>query len=275
MKIISSIFVTSLAAVAISGSASASVYFTNFETGYVGGDLNGQQDWSTNGSTTADVAAIIGVGGPFGSRAATIGFVNPLDQNNVYVSNTASTPLVGVSVPNASFSALFQVQDSDTIYGPGAEIRDTFGFRLENASGVNLFSFILSPFDQAALPENDTNFNTYSWSTGVGAPTTVLSGLAAEELFAYTFTVNFFDAGAGDVGFSANINNIDFFSGTLLGLSSETISEFGAFWNTTNGAANSGSNFLIFDNVSLIPEPSSALLGVLGAAFAFGRRRRA
>ena len=36
-----------------------------------------------------------------------------------------------------------------------------------------------------------------------------------------------------------------------------------------------GSNMLIFDGVSLVPEPSSMLLGLLGTSLAFVRRRRA
>lgn len=268
-------FVIGLVAMgASSGLANASVYFTNF-TGYSLGDLNGQNGWTSNGAT-ADTGYVQSVGGVWGGRAGTIGYVDPVSPAIPYVSHSASTPMVDtVGDMNASFSALFQVQDSDSGFGGGSADRDSFGFRLQNSSGDNLFSFILTPFSQNATPESNTNFNTYSWSTGVGAPTVVLSGLAAQENNAYTFTVNFFDAGGGNVGFNANINNIDMFSGTLAGLGGQTISNFGAFWNTTTGTADPGSNFMLFDNVSLVPEPSSALLGLLGAAFVFGRRRRA
>lgn len=277
----SSKFVCGLVALgASSGLANASVYSTNF-TGYTLGDLNGQNGWTSNGAT-ATTGYVQSIAGVWGGRAASIGYVDPVSPAIPYVSHSVSTPMVDtVGNMNASFSALFQVQDSDSGYGTTpAEIaaaadRDSFGFRLQNSTGDNLFSFILTPFAQSATPETTTRFDTYSWSTGVGAPTVALAGLAAQENNAYTFTVNFFDAGAGNVGFNANINNINYFSGTLAGLSGQTISNLGAFWDTTTGAAGPGSNFMIFDNVSLIPEPSSALLGLLGASFAFVRRRRA
>lgn len=258
---------------AASGSLNAAVYFTNFN-GYSIGDINGQNGWTSNGAT-ADTGFIQSIGGaPWNGRAATIGFVDPVTPSVPYVSRSISTPLVGGGVPT-SFSVLFQIQDSDSGYGPGAEDRDSFGFRLQNGSGANLFSFILTPFAQVAEPENSTNFNTFSWSTGTGAPTVALpGGNAAQENFAYTFTVNFFDLGSGNVGFNADVNGAAF-GGTLTGLGSETISSFGAFWDTTTGTASPGSNFMIFDNVSLVPEPSSALLGLLGASCVFLRRRRA
>lgn len=275
MKLFSPIIFTASACLVLSNSVHALSYFTSFN-GYTLGELDGQQGWTSNGATATTGFVSSVAGSPWNGRAGSIGFVDPAIPAVSYVSqsNFTPTPLIG-TFPPASFSALFQVQDSDSGFGPGAQDRDSFGFRLQNSVGDNLFSFILTPFSQSPTPESSTNFNTYSWSTGLGAPTTVLTGLAAQENFAYTFTVNFFDAGAGDVGFNANINGIDNFSGTLTGLGSQSISTIGAFWDTNTGAAGPGSNFMLFDNVTLIPEPSSALLGILGTSCLFFRRRRA
>lgn len=257
--------------VAFTTSAQASVYYTSFD-GFLLGDLDGQGDWTTDAST-ADTGYVQSIAGsPWNGRAASIGYVNPLSQDSAYVSHAATTPLIGEY--NATFSALFQVQDSDEGFGAGAEVRDTFGFRLENASGDNLFSLYLTPDAQVANPSVQTAKHSFSWSTGVGSPTVVLPGLFAIENNAYTFTIAFNNAGGGNVGFDADVNGAAF-SGVLTGLSTEEIAKFGAFWDTTIDGDNSGSNFMIFDNVSLIPEPSSALLGLLGASFAFLRRRRA
>jgi hypothetical protein len=260
-------------------SASAAAYFTDF-TGYALGELNGQNGWSTN-SPSPQVGSVLGLGvAPWGSRSGSIGFTSPVSTSPLYVSHGAAAPIVGPT--NASFSSLFQVIDSDSgqgdpvFPGNGASVRDTFGFRLENSSGANLFSFILTPFSQSPTPELNTAFNTFSWSSDSvsgGTPTLVLPGVAAQEGFAYTFNVAFSDAGGGNVGFTADVNGSSF-NGTLNGLSAETIGKFGAFWNVSN-ITDAGSNFMVFDNVSLVPEPSSALLGILGASCVFLRRRRA
>lgn len=253
----------------------AVVYTTDF-SGYALGEMVGQDGWTANDLTTADVGSIINAGGVWGSRTGTTGFVAPVTRPDLYVSRNVAD--VSLLTGSTSFSVLYQVIDSDSGYGAGAEIRDTFGFRLENAAGDNLFSFFLNPFDQDAVPENDTAFHTFSWSTGNNAPTVALNGLASQELFAYTFTISFFDAGGTNVGFNASING-DSFSGTLNGLASESIGRIGATWNLTdttevNGEYFGGSNFLLFDNVTLVPEPSTTLLvGLAGIGLALRRKR--
>jgi hypothetical protein len=67
---------------------------------------------------------------------------------------------------------------------------------------------------------------------------------------------------------------VNYFTGELGVVPDGDIVEFGAFWQPTSSFEDPGSNYMLFDNVNLIPEPSSALLGLLGASFAFLRRRR-
>ena len=256
----------------VAGSAQATVYIDNFNSGYTIGDLNGQNGWVCS-DPTADIGYVQAIGGVWGSRSASIGYVSPIADNSVYLSHSASTPLIGDGV-DATFSAQFQVIDSDSGYGDGSQARDTFGLRLQSTTGTNLFTFYLNPTSQVADPENQTEYNSFSWSTGTGAPTVALAGRGAEELYAYTLTVHFFSAGGSDVGFNADVNGAGF-SGVIPGAAGQTIGSLGATWDTLNGAAAPGSNFMVFDNVSLVPEPSVALLGVLGASFAFTRRRRA
>ena len=132
----------------------------------------------------------------------------------------------------------------------------------------------MNPTTQVSDPQNQTEYNSYSWSTGAGAPTVALAGRGSHEDYAYTLTINFFNAGGGDVGFNADVNG-DAFSGVIPGGASQSIANFGAVWDTFAGKTAPGSNFMVFDSVNLVPEPSSALLGLLGASFAFVRRRRA
>jgi hypothetical protein len=275
---------------ALAGSLCAAGYYTDFED-FDYGDMttppNSAKGWTINDSAPdASFIQFAGSAPIWGGASATLGYVAPLQNTQIYLSRAVSVPLT--TGTGTTFSTKFQVVDS--VSGAnGAGARDTFGFRLQNTTGDNLFSFYLNPFDQDPTPQTDTAFHTFSWSTGNGVPTVVLDSppVAAQETFAYTFTVNFFDIGGGDVGFDADVNGSEF-SGTLTGLATENIGRLGAFWNLTNTTYLTdpgdplfeegyygGSNFLIFDNVNLVPEPSSALLLGLAALGFVTRRRRA
>jgi MYXO-CTERM domain-containing protein len=273
-----------LGALSLVGScvSSAAIYVDNFESIAFLDDMTAPSvGWSSN-DPTANVGKIVNAqnaGGTFGSRSGSIGYVAPILASSAYVSRAVSTPLVGGGV-NAYASVDFFIQDSDAGEGPGAEARDKFGFRFEDGSGNNIFSLFLNPFDQDSSPQTDVAYHTLSWSTGNNIPTVVLPGVAVQEntlatpTSPYTFAISFTPSGANDVAFNATIGGSSF-GGTLAGLATTNIEKFGAFWTPLNGPANPGSNFMIFDNVSVIPEPSAALLGLLGATVAFTRRRRA
>lgn len=250
-------------------------YYTNFDGYNSAINLAGQNGWLTNDSN--DTSGLQNLGNEWGSRSAYIGFATP-SVSNVYVYHGTSTPLVDtVGDADATFSSLFRVIDSDSNGGLDSGQRDTFGFRLENGSGANLFSFFLTPNAQVANPEAGLPaYHTYSWSTGNNVPTVVLPGNGSlENGNSYLFTVNFFQGAGSNVDFTASVGNQSF-SGVLPNANTEVIANFGAIMNSYQGnAATSGSNYMNFDNVSLVPEPSSALLGLLGASFAMGRRRRA
>lgn len=251
MKFSSSALAAVLAITTLAAPACAADYFTDFSS-FLLGEMNGQQGWTATDPTN-NAGAIMGIGGIWGPRSASLGYVSPLLNNSVYLSHAATTPLVNGGV-NAGFSVLFQMQDSDSGYGDGSEARDTFGFRLENAAGVNLFSFFLKPFDQDPTPQIDTLFDIFSWSTGNGAPIPVLPGLSSQENHGYTFMIDFKPSGLNDVAFVADING-SLFTGVLTGMAGQTITRFGAFWIPLNGPSATGSNFLIFDNVSLASKP--------------------
>ena len=289
-----------LTALVVMGAAQAGMYSTDFES-FTLGDINGQDGWKVNataGIVTPQypgvVSAVTGpLGNPFGTKSAVVGFVDELNLtgSDVYVSHKYtggnSTPLLpGGGNPNTTFTALFQIFDSVSTYSAGSKQRDQFGFRLQNAAGANLFSLIFTPYDQDPTPETDTEYNTFSWSTGTGIPTQVLNSplVAAAELQSYFFNIAFLQDpfNVNSVIFSAAIGGpggSSVFGGSLPGLAAEQIVEFGAFWKgnpPTNpfNAADPGSNYMVFDAVSLVPEPSAALLGLVGMSLVLVRRRR-
>jgi hypothetical protein len=260
---------------ALSAPAFGSTYYTDF-SGYNNAiDLAGQHGWLSN-DPTQYVTGLQNLGGEWGNRTAYIGYSTP-SSNSVYVYQGATTPLIDtVGEMNATFSALFRIIDSDSNGGLDSANRDTFGFRLENANGDNLFSFFLIPTSHPTDPENQTELVQYGWSTGNNAPTIVLPSYKSTEAggVSYLFSVAFSQGAGNDVNFTASVGNQSF-SDVLPDLNTEVITKFGAFMNSYTTAAENGSNYMNFDNVSLVPEPSSALLGLLGASFAFLRRRRA
>ena len=263
------------------GLASAASYSTNFENYNLTNLASQNKGWVIN-DPTSGVAVGANTSGwnpafGFGTRAASLGFVAPVQQSTVYVSHPASVPLVGNGY--TTFSVMFNIVDSDTAWGDGAESRDVFGFRLADGSGNNMFSLFLTPTAQVANPENVTAFHNYSWSTGNGPQIAALAPpdpnypvrLSAKEGSYYTVTISFITSG-DDVNFTGNING-DVFGGTLPGLAGDSVEHIGAFMTPTI-PLNPGSNQLIFDNISMVPETSSALLGLLGASLALVRRRR-
>ncbi|MEM9479172.1 MAG: PEP-CTERM sorting domain-containing protein [Verrucomicrobiota bacterium] len=102
------------------------------------------------------------------------------------------------------------------------------------------------------------------------------TGLAALYQRALNLTLDFSSDGSGgtDVEFSIfdyNTPGTSTFTGNFDGV--ESIDELGIAWIKNTGDSVEGDSFIIFDNLSFIPEPSSLLLAMFGAVFALRRRR--
>lgn len=288
MKYFPLIGFSSLALLSLAVTSKGATYTTDFNS-FTWGDIDGQDNWSvdTTSSNLAPPGMVEDASGspPYGAYWANIGYSTGLSQEDVYVSHTYtgadSTPLVG-SV-NASFSSLFTIIDSSSKATfplvPATQVldavRDKFGFRLENAAGDNLFSFILTPTAQVPNPENIQAFHYMSWSTGTNLPVEIWDGPLHPAIYeggSFTLNVAFAPGAGNSVNFSANVGSL-LFTGNIPNANTESIKTVGAFWDTSN-AANPGSNFMAFDNLSLVPEASTSLLGLLGASVALMRRRR-
>lgn len=255
------------------------MFAANFE-GLSEGDLNGQGGWTTT-ETTPGASYVIPASGDFGTKSGFIGFEPTVSANEVYVKNSFG----GVTnLSNAQFSVLFQIFDSTN----GQASRDTFGFRLEDSSGNNLFSFVLSPVAQSANPDNTLGQWSFGYTTGSGPvipfysnPEQTLVWAADEHQFPtrprqYDMTISFAELGLspGDVQMNVNINGDMVGGGVLNGLASSSINEVGVFWRPTNGPTSTGENGVAFDNITVVPEPGVAgLAGVAGLLCLLARRR--
>ena len=178
--------------------------------------------------------------------------------SDVRLSHPVSLPLV-----QTSLGADFAIVPS-TLSFPG---RDSFGWSFYNGSGSNLLTITLEPDIS-----NPVLFNV-TWSTGAGGVSS--TGLGVEYNGPYSFHVEFSNGGGADAAFTATLigSNSVSFNGTLPGLANETMASFGENWRKGTGAA--GDNYMLIDNVFVVPEPSASL--VLAGALAMPllvRRRK-
>ena len=255
----------------------AAVFAADFETLLVG-DLNGQGGWST--TETASEATYVSPG--LGSMAGFIGFVPSVSTGEVYTKNTFG----GITnLANAQFSVLFEMADSSN----AQPNRDTFGFRLKDSSGTNLFSIFLNPELQSGTPAapGDVGRWKLAYTTGSGAqvplysnPEQTLVWAVDESTIAdpatYAMTISFAELGlSGDVQMNIALNGLTIGGGVLDGLASSSINEVGAFWRPTVGPSATGDNGMFFDNVTVVPEPGVAGLAGLAGLLCLMVRRRA
>lgn len=254
----------------------AAVFVADFET-LPTGDLNGQGGWST--SETTPYATYVGPG--LGSTAGFIGYEPSVSSGEVYTRNSFG----GVTnLANAQFNVLFEVADSNN----DQPNRDTFGFRLKDSSGTNLFSLFLNPSLQSETPENPANPGQWklSYTTGGGAQVPFYSNPEQTLVWAvdesteadpqsYAMTISFIELGlSGDVQMNVALNGFTIGGGVLNGVASSSINEVGVFWQPTFGPSATGYNGMFFDNVTVVPEPGIAsLAGIAGVLCLMARRR--
>ena len=255
----------------------AAVFAADFET-LVEGDLNGQGGWNTSETTPEATYVLPGLG----SKAGFIGFVPSVSSGEVYTKNTFG----GITnLANAQFSVLFEMADSSN----AQPNRDTFGFRLKDSSGTNLFSIFLNPELQSGTPAapGDVGRWKLAYTTGSGAqvplysnPEQTLVWAVDESTIAdpatYAMTISFAELGlSGDVQMNIALNGLTIGGGVLDGLASSSINEVGAFWRPTVGPSATGDNGMFFDNVTVVPEPGVAGLAGLAGLLCLMVRRRA
>jgi hypothetical protein len=250
----------------------AAVFAADFET-LVVGDLNNQGGWTTTESAP-DATYVIDGSGTFGTKSGFIGFVPSVSSSEVYVKNSFG----GIAnLANAEFNVLFQVFDSTNAQAS----RDTFGFRLRDSDGTNLFSFFLNPVAQSATPSSTLGEWSFGYTTGNGSQNPFYANpeetlvYAADEDVEYEMTVAFAQLGlSGDVQMNVSINGVSIGGGVLDGLASSSINEVGVFWRPTSGASSPGDNGIAFDNITVVPEPGIAsLAGIAGLLCLMARRR--
>jgi hypothetical protein len=250
----------------------------------VTGVLNGYGSWTQSvpnpdGSVNGATNAYNGGLGPaplswganvFGNRGASLGTYYDVPGGASY---SVSHPVSGVSFGLTYMTVDFVLTDSTN----GFPDRNDYSFGLYNGSGGKLFSWDLDIVDpQTVDPDNETGV----WQgrvTSTGGGTSYIGGAAEGTL--YRLSVLITSSGGGNVSYSglfespSNPANDTPFSGTLTGLSAESVTEFRVTSSEGSGS-DWGDNFISFTGVSVIPEPATTSLFALSLTCLLVRRRR-
>ena len=256
----------------LAAQAHAAVYSSNFDSSPYdfGSNLNGLDGWTLTGASLPDVAVISTSPLPnpaSGGQAIHFGF-QEIDAASAYLFRNDGGSLVGNGAGYTEFQSAFIVQDSVPTY-PN---RDTFQFTFRGAADENILTIQLAPTAQSATPQlNPGRIDQFSWSSDFAAGSPNIGTLNEGQWS--TLNVQFTPSGVNDVSFSAKFQGVQFASGTLVGAGSQTLGTYGFVWQPLN-PNNEGSNILIIDDVSLVPEPSSALLACVAGLGLMIRRRR-
>jgi hypothetical protein len=259
---------------------SASAFTTSFTSYTPGTEIAGSNGWSIN-NAGADSSTFFSLSygawmpykGNAGDlrRAAELGGWqdSPLaDPNPVILSQSQE---VAGELKNVSFSVDFSVRTNTGDFA--GTPRDAFGFSLLGAASANLVTILLNPEDGGS---GDAYRIGYTVGSGAFVPAEDANHdpLYAHASSYYTMALNFLTGGT-DPTFSVLITSLGSgqgtmtFGGTATGLGSATMDTFAAVWNVNGG----GDNGMTFDEITVVPEPSTALLAGL-ASLGLLRRRR-
>lgn len=257
--------------VALAANASAAIYVSDFNnlTYVPSQQIGGQDGWSINNPSVPFLSYTVGWDNGTGAgvtTAAALGGRFAIPTENTIGLNHGYGEELGRT------TAIFDFAFVDSNAGTGS-LRDAFSFSAYNGA-TNIFSVVFTP---AQVNPTVTPLGVWNLSYNVnGVPAGDLF-LSVEELATYQFYLDFKKHGL-QTNVVVGLGNP---GGALLERfrtvdldSSQTITSFGFNWIT--GVPGGGDNYLIFDNLSVVPEPSSALLvGLAGLAFVTGRRRLA
>jgi hypothetical protein len=257
--------ILSLAAtLALVGGSHAAVLVDNFESySPLFDDMNGQGGWTVSNGTPLNpldgpVVIIDNYTWDASTQSATVGGVEQTFVGVTSLYHSVSVPFQSVTPMPSSFK--FETAYTESTNG----FRNSFQFVLgTNVGGGNLLTINLTP---GAAGQYDV-----SWNSGFAA------GGPIGPLVANTSTQFQLDTYWNGSAVAYNFSNAGspVSSGTFATLlATDVMNGLSVNWDSSTGAG-VGNNSITIDNVSLVPEPTSAMLGLMGASFAFLRRRRA
>lgn len=263
----------------LAGVTLAAGYITNFDSISGNATLSDADGWVTNDPYDvigdfgqADFVGVIpGYSTTVDDHWAALGGITGFAPGQPTIILSRPVDLTGAS--RATFTVAMAVSSSAI---PRAN-KDTFGWTFRNSSDITLFSLLLDP---NTADNNGLNIRMYNSSNveltayGSGDYDIYYNSIYSLEVFVNELgftTVNFTDG---------NLITTQVITNAVTGINPADIAGVAATWilkvPATAGTEQTayGSNALIFDNYSLIPEPSSTLLVSVATLALLARRKR-
>lgn len=243
----------------------ASAAFTTTFNGLAAGQVAGQDGWTINEATVDNSFVVDGVGG--NKYGALGGFMtNPATPlANINLTHSAGSQIAAGS----SFTASYALINRSTLAAPNnfaaTDPDDWFGFTL--GDGADVFSLSLRPTTSENVRAVFVN----------GVAVATVNGVTTSDYanpLLDTLTVSFSNV-AGNLAYTGSLGGGGvLLAGSVAGKGATTFTTVGLDWDVRN-TPESGLNFLLVDSLSLVPEPSAAVMGLLSLGVLAGRRRRA
>jgi len=271
MKIRTTIFLTAISA-ALAGNPVMAA--TLFSTGFDGPalDTNLTSTFTAAGTTLTVAGTAAFTGGATGDHRSYVATVG----TNYATSTNNWTATIEVQTAGLAGAQLYFGLGTGTTHGTGPDAYCTPQGATANEAAA--FIYMYAPGEARSLTTIRKQSNQGYWSGEVGISDATFDtivgttgGVASNAFYRYTMA---FDATANTLTF--DVDQISAFGGTVTssgGANAAVMSLTGMGFDSTNSKIMFGGNSNTFDNLSVIPEPSTALLGGLGLLALLRRRR--
>jgi hypothetical protein len=265
---------TSLLALVITANSNAALYTSTFDAFPAPpAELAGNDGWVINDPGNPLYGTLSYLGSLNGSQALGIGGA----YGETTTASVALSQSFVESVGRVSAKFDFAFEDSDESLIPA---RDAFSFSF-NSSGSKLFEVSFVPVAQSATPSSTLAQWDLFYSVNGGASQDLF--IRVDEAALYNF-----DLTLGGAFPSTNTSTTSFKLSISSGLNpvltredsfafnpQTSLTDFSFNYTPTGGIATGGTNSLLADNLTVVPEPSSSLLLALTGLGLAARRRRA
>lgn len=247
--------------------ANAATYTENF-TSFVAGPIAGNGGWTTS-DPDPDVSFVTTLSMANGNSLGLGGAVAAAT-NDYTTLNHSYVETIG------RVTATFDLAIIDSTDFPGLTARDAYAFSF-NGAGGSLFKVILTPDTQTLSPAADLLAEwSMSYSVNNGSPITLSIGIVENN--AYNFVIDINGTGlTSDAMITVNdginpalVRNVTGFAVDPLTSLTNVSVDMDLF-----DPAAAGDGYVILDNISVVPEPSSSLLVAIAGLGLISRRRRA